>query len=253
MTMIGKGLSMLNYKLTIRYDGSRYFGWERQPGRETIQGKLEAVLSEMCGQPVEVIGAGRTDAGVHALAMTANVHLKTSLTPDAIRDYLNRYLPDDIAADEVKVAADGFHARYKASGKLYTYTCHVGSGKPVFDRKYLTVLDYEPDIERMKEAAAYLIGEHDFRSFCTNPKMKKSTVRTVDSIEIVRRKDRILFRVHGNGFLQNMVRVIVGTLLEVGKGVRKAEDIPAVLEAKDRTRAGYTAPARGLCLTRVDY
>ncbi|MBQ6292271.1 MAG: tRNA pseudouridine(38-40) synthase TruA [Lachnospiraceae bacterium] len=244
---------MLNYKLTIRYDGSRYFGWERQPGRETIQGKLEAVLSEMAGEAVEVIGAGRTDAGVHAAAMIANVHLSTKLTPDAIRDYLNHYLPDDIAVDEVKVAADGFHARYKAVGKLYTYTCYVGKFKPVFDRKFLTVLDYEPDISRMQAAAAHLIGEHDFKSFCTNPKMKKSTVRTVDSIEIVRKKDHILFKVHGNGFLQNMVRVIVGTLLEVGQGKREPEDIPGILEARDRTKAGYTAPAKGLCLTRVDY
>ena len=244
---------MLNYKLTIRYDGSRYFGWERQPGRETIQGKLEAVLSEMCGAPAEVIGAGRTDAGVHAEAMIANVHLDTPLTPDAIRDYLNHYLPDDLAVDEVKVAAEGFHARYKAAGKLYTYTCCFGDRKPVFDRKFCTVLDYEPDLTRMRQAAAYLIGEHDFRSFCTNPKMKKSTVRTVDSIEISCRKDRILFRIHGNGFLQNMVRVIVGTLLEVGKGTRAPEEIPAILEALDRTKAGYTAPARGLCLTRVDY
>ena len=244
---------MLNYKLTIRYDGSRYYGWERQPGRETIQGKLEAVLSEMAGEAVEVIGAGRTDAGVHAAAMIANVHLSTKLTPDAIRDYLNHYLPDDIAVDEVKVAADGFHARYKATGKLYTYTCHIGQLKPVFDRKFLTILDYEPDVSRMQAAAAHLIGEHDFRSFCTNPKMKKSTVRTVDSIEIVRKKDRILFKIHGNGFLQNMVRVIVGTLLEVGLGKRDPEDIPGILEARDRTKAGYTAPAKGLFLTRVDY
>lgn len=244
---------MLNYKLTIRYDGSRYYGWERQPGRETIQGKLEAVLSEMAGEPVEVIGAGRTDAGVHAAAMAANVHLNTKLTPEAIRDYLNHYLPDDIAVDDVRTAADGFHARYKAVGKLYTYTCCVGRIKPVFDRKFLTVLDDEPDISRMQAAAAHLIGEHDFKSFCTNPKMKKSTVRTVDSIEIVRKKDRIYFRIHGNGFLQNMVRVIVGTLLEVGQGKRAPEDIPGILEARDRTRAGYTAPAKGLCLTRVDY
>ena len=244
---------MLNYKLTIRYDGSRYYGWERQPGRETIQGKIEAVLAEMTGEPAEVIGAGRTDAGVHAAAMIANVRLATKLTPDAIRDYLNHYLPDDIAVDDVKVAADGFHARYRAVGKLYTYVCHVGPVKPVFDRKYLTVLDYEPDVERMRAAAVHLVGEHDFKSFCTNPRMKKSTVRTVDSIEIVRKKDRVIFRVHGNGFLQNMVRVIVGTLLEVGKGLRDPEDIPGVLEACDRTKAGYTAPARGLTLTRVDY
>lgn len=244
---------MLNYKLTIRYDGSRYFGWERQPGRETIQGKLEAVLTEMTGEPAEVIGAGRTDAGVHVAAMIANVRLNTKLLPDQIREYLNRYLPEDIAVDEVRTAADGFHARYKAVGKLYVYSCHVGSRKPVFERKYLTVLDYDPDTEAMRKAAAFLVGEHDFRSFCGNPKMKKSTVRIVDSIEIERKKDRLIFRVHGNGFLQNMVRIIVGTLLEVGQGKRAPGDVPAILEAKDRTKAGYTAPARGLCLTRVDY
>ena len=244
---------MMNYKLTIRYDGSRYFGWERQPGRETIQGKLEAVLTEMTGEAAEVIGAGRTDAGVHAHAMVANTHLKTQLTPDEIRRYLNRYLPDDICVDEVKTAADGFHARYKASGKLYTYTCWCGELKPVFERKFLTVLDKTPDIERMRSAAALLVGEHDFKSFCGNPQMKKSTVRTVDQIEILQKKDRILFRIHGNGFLQNMVRIIVGTLLEVGFGKREPEDIPAILEARDRKKAGYTAPAQGLCLTRVDY
>ena len=244
---------MPNYKLTIRYDGSRYFGWERQPGSETVQGKLEAVLSEMAGQAVNVIGAGRTDAGVHAAAMIANVHLEPGRSPEAIQDYLNRYLPDDICVDEVKPAAPGFHARYNARGKLYTYSCYIGDLKPVFDRKFILFLDYKPDVDAMNRAAQHLIGEHDFRSFCSNPQMKKSTVRTVDSIEIVRKKDRLYFRIHGNGFLQNMVRIIVGTLLEVGQGKRAPDDIPAILEARDRKKAGYTAPAKGLCLTRVDY
>ena len=243
---------MKNFKFIISYDGSRYFGWERQPGRDTIQGKLEAVLTRMCGTDVQVIGAGRTDAGVHARAMAANAYMNTEKTPEEIRDYMNRYLPDDICVQEAKLAADRFHARYRAVGKLYTYTCYVGDTKPVFNRKYVTVLDYQPDLAAMQRAAEYLTGEHDYKSFCSNPQMKKSTVRIVDSIEIVRRKDYIYFNYHGTGFLQNMVRILTGTLLEVGQGKRTPESVRQTLEAKDRTQAGYTAPPQGLCLMRVE-
>ena len=209
---------MQNYKFTIAYDGTRFFGWERQPDRDTIQGKLEAVLSRLAGQPVEIIGAGRTDAGVHARAMVANAQLDVKESPEEIRDYCNRYLPDAIAVREVKPCGPRFHARYNALGKTYRYTVFVGEVKPVFDRKYVTLLPYAPDVERMRQAAAYLTGEHDFAAFCGNPRMKKSTVRTVDTIDIQQRKDRITFTFHGNGFLQNMVRILVGTLLEVGAG-----------------------------------
>ena len=244
---------MRNFKFIISYEGSRYFGWERQPGRDTIQGKLEAVLTRMCGTDVQVIGAGRTDAGVHAKAMAANAYMDTEKTPEEIRDYMNRYLPDDICVQEAKLAADRFHARYRAVGKLYTYTCYVGNTKPVFNRKYVTVLDYQPDLAAMQRTAEILTGEHDYKSFCSNPQMKKSTVRIVDSIEIVRRKDYIYFNYHGTGFLQNMVRILTGTLLEVGQGKRTPESVRQTLEAKDRTQAGYTAPPQGLCLMRVDY
>ena len=240
-----------NYRLTIAYDGTRFFGWERQPGKDTIQGKLEAVLGELQGAPVNVIGAGRTDAGVHA--MTANVVLDTALTPEEIRDYMNRYLPDAIAVREVKEAAPRFHARYNALGKTYRYTVFVGEVKPVFDRKYVTLLPYAPDVERMRQAAAYLTGEHDFAAFCGNPRMKKSTVRTVDTIDIQQRKDRITFTFHGNGFLQNMVRILVGTLLEVGRGFWEPEQVQAILDSRDRKQAGPTAPPEGLCLMKVDY
>ena len=242
-----------NYKLTIAYDGTRFFGWERQPGKDTIQGKLEAVLGQLQGRPVNVIGAGRTDAGVHARAMTANVVLDVAEKPEAIRDYLNRYLPDAIAVREVKEAGARFHARYNALGKTYRYTCFDGDVKPVFDRKYVTILDYSPDVEKMRQAAGYLVGEHDFASFCGNPRMRKSTVRLVDSITVVRQRDRIVFTFHGTGFLQNMVRSLVGTLLEVGRGARQPEDMPALLEARDRRLAGPTAPPEGLCLMKVDY
>lgn len=242
-----------NYKLTIAYDGSRYYGWEHQPDKPTIQGKLEDVLTRMTGAPVDVIGAGRTDAGVHAKAMTANAVLDTELLPEDIRDYMNRYLPDDICVREVRAASERFHARYKAVGKTYCYTCYTGALKPVFDRKYVLTLERAPDVAAMQRAAALLVGEHDFKSFCGNPKMKKSTVRLVDRIEIVQKRDYLYLNFHGTGFLQNMVRILVGTLLEVGYGKRPAEEMPEILEARDRTRAGYTVPPQGLCLVKVDY
>ncbi len=254
-----------NYRLKIAYDGTRYFGWERQPEKETIQGKLEMVLARMLGldpapedffgdgAPVEVIGAGRTDAGVHARAMTASVLLDTDLSLEEIRDYMNRYLPDDIAVTEVKAASERFHARYNAQGKTYQYTCFDGPVKPVFNRKYYTYLEEPVDVERMQRVAEYLVGEHDFKSFCGNSHMKKSTVRTVDRMEIRRSKGYIYFTFHGNGFLQNMVRILVGTLLEVGVGRMEPEDMPGILEAKNRRSAGPTAPAKGLCLIKVDY
>jgi len=244
---------MANYKLEIAYDGTRYFGWEHQPDRDTIQGKLEAVLSRMVNQPVDVIGAGRTDGGVHAKAMVANAQLETSLSPDEIRDYMNHYLPEDICVNSVSIASDRFHARYKAVGKLYTYTCYVGDKKPVFNRKFVTVLEKKPDVAAMQKAAAYLTGSNDYKSFCGNPKMTKSTVRVVDSIEIVQKKDLLYLNFHGTGFLQNMVRILTGTLLEVGYGTYPPEHVKDILEGKNRQLAGPTAPAQGLCLMRVDY
>lgn len=242
-----------NYKMIICYDGSRYYGWEHQPDKDTIQGKLENVLTRMCGEFIDVIGAGRTDAGVHARAMVANAVMDTDLSPEDIRDYMNRYLPDDIAVKEVREASDRFHARYKAVGKLYCYTCFDGPVKPVFQRKYVTVLDFHPDVEKMKKAARYLEGKHDYKSFCGNPKMKKSTVRIVDKIEIIKKGGFIYFNYHGTGFLQNMVRILTGTLLEVGKGKIPPEKIPEIIEARDRQKAGPTAPPGGLCLMKVDY
>ena len=242
-----------NYKLLISYDGTRYFGWEHQPDKSTIQGKLEAVLTEMTGEAADVIGAGRTDAGVHAKAMVANVFLQTEKSPDQIRDYMNHYLPDDICVREIRTASERFHARYKAVGKSYCYTCYVGQTKPVFDRRYVLTLDTIPNLEAMRQAAQILRGEHDFRSFCANPQMKKSTVRIVDSIEITRRKEYIYFDFHGTGFLQNMVRILVGTLLEVGWGKLSVSRVREILEAKDRKLAGYTVPPQGLCLMKVDY
>ena len=243
-----------NYRFKISYDGSRYYGWEHQPNTDmTIQGKLENVLSAMTNEEVEVIGAGRTDAGVHAREMTANAFLNTTMTPEEIMDYMNHYLPIDISINQVQIAGDRFHSRYNATGKTYLYTCYVYPPKPVFDRKYVTILDFEPDVEAMREAASYLIGQHDFKSFCGNPRMKKSTVRIVDRIDIRRRGGYLYLEYHGTGFLQYMVRIMTGTLLQVGRGVIRPEEVKEILEAKSRPLAGPTAPAQGLSLVRVDY
>lgn len=243
-----------NYKLEIAYEGTRYFGWEHQPNRDTIQGKLESVIWRMCNDnTIEVIGAGRTDAGVHAKGMIANVWMDVSMNEEEIRDYLNHYLPDDIAVKEVRIASERFHARYKAVGKTYRYTCFAGPVKTVFDRRYLTRLDTMPDIEKMRQAAVCLEGEHDYRSFCGNSRMKKSTVRIVDHIDITQKRGYIYFTFHGTGFLQNMIRILVGTLLEVGYGRMEPEQMKRILDAKDRTKAGPTAPPEGLCLIQVDY
>ncbi len=243
-----------NYKMVLSYDGTRYLGWERQPGKEnTIQGKMEHVLSVMCGQEVEVIGAGRTDAGVHARGMVANARLETELTPEEIRDYLNEYLPEDISVLEVRAASERFHSRYNAIGKTYRYTCWVDPVKPVFDRRYVYVTEEQPDIERMRAAAEYLTGEHDYASFCGNPRMKKSTVRRVDSIDIAAEGPYVTFTYHGSGFLQYMVRILTGTLLEVGYGKRTPQSMEELLAAGERAQAGFTAPAKGLCLLKVDY
>jgi len=245
-----------NYKMTMSFDGSRYYGWEHQPGKETIQGKIEEVLARMCEVPkesLEVIGAGRTDAGVHARGMVASVVLDTAMTPDEIRAYMNRYLPEDISINDVRIASERFHARYQAVGKTYCYTCYYGETKPVFDRRYTYVLEKDVDVERMKEAAALLVGRHDFRSFCGNPRMKKSTMGEIYEITIRQKSGFLYLTYHGAGFLQYMVRILTGTLLEVGEGKRTPESMTQVLEALDRKAAGLTAPARGLCLIRVDY
>lgn len=244
----------MNYKMIIAYDGSRYYGWEHQPNTElTIQGKLENVLSVMTGSKVEVIGAGRTDAGVHAKGMVANAHMDTDMSEEEICVYMNRYLPDDICVREVKVASDRFHSRYNAMGKTYCYTCYIGDLKPVFNRKYVYIPDKKPDVSLMCKAAEYLVGEHDFKSFCGNPKMKKSTVREIYDIDITVSGSYLNLTYHGSGFLQYMIRILSGTLLEVGFGKRSPESMIELLELKDRSKAGFTAPAKGLCLLKVDY
>lgn len=245
---------MQNYKFTISYDGTKYSGWQSQCNTEnTIQGKLENVLTRMTASKVEVIGAGRTDAGVHALEMTANAHFVTQMNTAQILEYINNYLPCDICIKDVTIVSPRFHSRYNATGKTYRYTCYTGSTKPIFDRNFVYALGKCPDINKMRDATEYLLGTHDFKCFCGNAKFNKSSIRTIDLITIENKDDRVVFTYHGDGFLQNMVRIITGTLLEVGLGMRSPESIKQTIESKKRSEAGFTAPASGLCLIKVDY
>ena len=244
----------MNFKLTIQYDGTRYDGWQKQGNTDnTIQGKLESVLSRLAGRPVEVHGAGRTDAGVHAEGQTASVRLPDQFFPREVLEYLNRYLPEDIAVLTVEEADDRFHARLSAAGKVYRYSIRTGGVPDVFRRKYQYTVEGTPDIAAMERAAALLTGTHDFRAFCSNKRYKKSTVRTIHSIHIAVDGPDLTITFHGNGFLYNMVRILTGTLLEVGFGERKAEEMGEILSSLDRTKAGKTAPAQGLALVKVEY
>lgn len=243
-----------NMMLTLQYDGSRYDGWQRQGNTEkTIQEKLEQVVSKLAGCPVEVHGSGRTDRGVHALGQTAHFFIEGKQTPEEIRAYLNSYLPEDILVTEVKEADLRFHSRLSAVRKTYRYQIETGPKKPVFERKYFYGLGQPLDDGAMRRAASFLVGTHDFKSFCANKRMKKTTVRTIDSIRIEREDSRLYLTFTGNGFLQQMVRIMTGTLIEVGLGKREAEQLPVVLAACDRQAAGYTAPAEGLFLVSVEY
>ena len=242
-----------NYKFTIAYDGTRFFGWERQPGRDTIQGKLESVLSRLQGSPVELTGAGRTDAGVHARAMVANAQLDVAESPEEIRDYMNRYLPEDIGVLSVEMVPDRFHSRLLAKGKTYCYQV-INSGIPhVFDRRYAYVYKEKLDVGAIRRAAEQLTGAHDFAAFTSAKKSKKSTVRTIDSITIEQEGDILRFLFSGDGFLFHMVRILMGTLLEVGEGKRRPEEMAGILAGRDRSLAGPLVPAVGLTLMEVRY
>lgn len=244
----------MNVKLTIQYDGTRYDGWQRQGNTDnTLQGRLEGVLSRMVGKPVEIQGAGRTDAGVHACGQVASVHLPEGYTPQEVQNYLNRYLPEDVAVVDVVEVGERFHARLSATGKEYRYHIRMGSVPDVFARKYQYRVEEPLDLAAMERAAGYLTGKHDFRSFCGNRRFKKSTVREVFHIGVEVCGSDLTLVYRGDGFLYNMVRILTGTLLEVGLGQRTPESMVDILEAKERTAAGKTAPAQGLVLQEVYY
>lgn len=255
---------MSNFKMMLQYEGTRYQGWQRQESTDnTIQGKLEALLSKMTGQKIEVQGSGRTDAGVHALGQVANFHADTEMTPEEMLDYINRYLPEDIGVISLERASERFHSRLNAQGKTYCYRV-ICSGLPhVFDRRFAHVITEDVDVEAMRRAAEYLLGTHDFKAFTSAKRGKKSTVRTVDEIRIERTgsfsmrrqgiEDEICFTYSGNGFLYHMVRIMTGTLLEVGTHKRKPEEMSEILSSGSREQAGELVPAKGLTLMEVRY
>lgn len=246
----------MNYRMQIQYDGTRFRGWQRQASTgDTIQGKLEAILTKQFGETVEIDGASRTDAGVHALAQIANFHIREekAVDPSELQKEINRYLPEDIAVTGVAAAGERFHSRLNATGKTYEYHLMRSGTYNVFARKYAWQMSEPLDIEAMREAAGHLLGSHDFRSFCTKAAKKKSTVRTIRLLEIYETKNEIVIEITGNGFLYNMVRILVGTLVEVGRGQRRPEEIPRILEKRERKAAGETAPACGLFLKQIYY
>ena len=245
---------MRNFMLTLSYDGSRYHGWQRQGNTEnTIQQRLEGALSRVLAQPVEISGSGRTDAGAHAKMQVASFKADTALTADEILAGLRALLPEDIAAYSLTDAPPRFHARLSCTGKTYVYRVQNSPVPNVFERKYMYRIDEELDLEKMRSAAKILLGEHDFSAFCANKRMKKSAVRRVDEIRIASLGSELRFTVSGNGFLYNMVRIIVGSLLEVGAQRMTQEALAAALESKKRENAGPAAPAYGLCLYEVRY
>jgi len=246
-----------NYRLIVAYDGTRYLGWQKlgetgskEYGR-TIQGKLEAILGKLTGEPVEVHGSGRTDAGVHAAAQVANFKTAYPTTPEELRAYLNRYLPEDIAVLAAEEAPERFHARLHARGKTYRYRIRNSSVPDVFRQRFEYTVAEPLDLAAMEAAAAALAGTHDYRPFCASKRTKKTTVRTVDSIRVARDGDVIDLTFHGDGFLYNMVRILTGTILEAGRGRLDPAEIPAIFDGQ--RPAGYTAPARGLTLMEVEY
>ncbi len=244
---------MHNYRLDICYDGSRYRGWQRLPGKDdTIQGKLETALSRILGEEIEISGSGRTDAGVHARGQVANFHCESPMPAQEILSQLRRFLPEDIGILGCKAVSPRFHARLNAKEKTYRYRIWNSEAPCVFERKFVALMPQALDMRAMQRAADHFLGEHDFAAFCTNAKMKKSTVRFIRSLEISRQGPELIITVTGNGFLQNMVRILVGTLVEVGRGERSADSIPGLFHGK-RADAGFLAPAQGLCLMEVFY
>lgn len=251
---------MINYKIKVQYDGTRYKGWQRQKSTDqTIQGKIEAILKKQFCREIEIDGSGRTDAGVHAYGQVANFRLHSQeaqnfgADPDKLMALLNAYLPEDIAVVDARMASERFHSRLNAVEKTYVYRIWNSAVPNVFERKFLCQLEQPLDIADMRAAAAHLLGTHDFAAFCGNAKMKKSTVRSVYEIKVeaIGAEVRITYR--GNGFLQNMVRILTGTLVEVGLGQRSAESIPETLASMERSQAGAMMPACGLALVEVRY
>lgn len=244
---------MKRVKLTVAYDGTNYCGWQVQPNGITVQEVLNKHLSELTGEQIETIGASRTDAGVHALGNVAVFDTNVRMPGEKFSYALNQRLPEDIRIQKAEEVSSEFHPRYVESEKTYEYKI-LNRRFPVPTQRFYTHFTYVPlDLDKMREASAYLLGEHDFKSFCGAGAQVKTTVRTIKNIEISREEDLITIRITGNGFLYNMVRIIAGTLMEIGGGTYPPEHMKEILDALDRKAAGPTAVARGLTLVKIEY
>lgn len=240
-------------KLIVAYDGTRYHGWQVQPNGETIEGVLNRTLSELLGEAIVVTGASRTDSGVHSYGNVAVFDTDTRIPAEKISYALNQRLPEDIVVQDSCEVAPDFHPRHCNSRKTYEYRI-LNREFPLPMRRYDTYFCYRKlNLEKMQEAASYFVGEHDFKSFCAAAAVVETTVRTIYSLTVERADDIITIRVTGSGFLYNMVRIIAGTLLQVGIAERAPKDIPAILNACDRSAAGPTAPACGLTMIGIEY
>ena len=244
---------MKNFKIVLEYDGTKYNGWQKQGNtKNTIEYKFLEILRKMTGKETEISASGRTDSGVHAKGQVANFKIETDMSAEEVFSYMNTYLPEDIRVLSC-IEADGrFHSRLNAKKKTYMYRIYQGK-PPVFERKYVYSVDMPLDAEKMQEGAKYFLGKHDFKAFCTKQKMKKSTIREIYSLDVIENGEELDIIVCGNGFLYNMVRIISGTLFKVGTGEILPEDIKAIIEERNREKAGDTLPPCGLVLLLVEY
>lgn len=240
-------------RLIVAYDGTNYHGWQVQNNGITIESELNRCLSELLSEPIEVIGASRTDAGVHALGNVAVFDTNARMPAEKISYALNQRLPEDIRIQKSEEVAADWHPRYCDSRKTYEYHIYRGEFALPTKRLYSLFTYHKLDVEKMQKAAEYFVGEHDFKSFCQVNAQVKSTVRTVTEVQVYEEGPEVIIRVTGNGFLYNMVRIMAGTLLEVGQGKRSPEEIPDMIAAKNREAVGPTAPAHGLMLVKYEF
>ena len=244
---------MKRVRLVVAYDGTNYHGWQVQNNAVTIESELNRCLTDLLGEPIEVIGASRTDSGVHALGNIAVFDTEHQMPAEKISYALNQRLPEDIRIQRSEEVFSGWHPRYAKSRKTYEYRIYRGEFPMPLKRLYSHFVYTELDVDKMRNAAVYLEGEHDFKSFCQTGAQVESTVRTIYFLQVEEQEADLVIRVCGNGFLYNMVRIIAGTLLEVGQGKRPPESMAEILEAKDRAAAGSTAPAKGLTLIKYEF
>lgn len=244
---------MRNIKLTLEYDGTNYLGWQKQPKGITVQGVVEKALQELTQEEIEVIGCSRTDSKVHAKGYVCNFKTNSKIPTENFREALNFYLPDDVAVINSVEVEESFHSRYDCKGKMYTYTIVSRKSRMPLYRNFTYHVKHELDIDNMKKAAKFFIGTHDFTSFRNLGSSVKSTERTITKLDIVQDNDYIKIYIAADGFLYNMVRIIVGTLIDVGMRKKEPEYMKSILESKDRSKAGKTCPAQGLCLFEVYY